>query len=185
MRDATLQTERVKRTTQPTYDKETGRLTQLTYDRNKNGVIDTWTDMDGARPVLSRIDQDEDGKIDRWEYYGADQKLAKVGSSRGNDGKEDTWSFAGPDGSIARIEVSTRRDGKVNRFEFYEKDVLPLLKQHCFRCHGGEPKVKGELNLTVPDTSAPKANQRAEIDSGEQLGNKRLTAKMPSEANRC
>ena len=27
----------------------------------------------------------------------------------------------------------------------------------------------------------PKANRRAEIGSGEQLGNKRLTTKMPSE----
>jgi hypothetical protein len=37
-----------KQTTKPTYDKTTGKLTQLTYDRNGNGVIDTWTDMDGA-----------------------------------------------------------------------------------------------------------------------------------------
>jgi mono/diheme cytochrome c family protein len=33
---------------------------------------------------------------------------------------------------------------------FYEKEVLPLLKQHCFKCHGDDPdKVKGELNLTT------------------------------------
>ena len=90
------ETERVKRTTQPTYDKETGRLTQLTYDRNKNGVIDTWTDMDGTRPLRSRIDTDEDGKIDRWEYYDDKGGLAKVGFSRRNDGKPDAWAYAGP-----------------------------------------------------------------------------------------
>ena len=96
---------------------KTGKLTQLTYDRNGNGVIDTWTDMDGAKPLRSRIDLDENGTIDRWEYYGPDQKLEKVGFSRMKDGKEDAWSFAGPDGSVARIEVSTRRDGKVSRIE--------------------------------------------------------------------
>ena len=66
----------------PTYDKTTGKLTQLTYDANKNGKIDTWTDMDGTKPLQSRIDSDEDGTIDRWEYYDEKGALAKVGFSR-------------------------------------------------------------------------------------------------------
>ena len=78
-----------KQTTRPTYDKTTGKLTQLTYDRNKNGVIDTWTDMDGATPLRSRIDTNEDGKIDRWEYYDGAGQLLKVGFSRKDDGKPD------------------------------------------------------------------------------------------------
>ena len=33
---------------------------------------------------------------------------------------------------------------------FYEKDVLPLLKQHCLKCHGENPaKLKGGLNLNT------------------------------------
>src|SRR5262249_52359557 len=80
--------------------------------------------MDGARVVRIEIDKDEDGKIDRWEYYGPDQKIEKIGFSRSNDGKEDAWSYNNPDGTIARIEVSTRRDGKVTRTEHYKKDVL-------------------------------------------------------------
>jgi hypothetical protein len=32
----------------------------------------------------------------------------------------------------------------------FEKDVLPLLKAHCFRCHGDDPeKLKGGLDLTT------------------------------------
>lgn len=33
--------------------------------------------------------------------------------------------------------------------QFYEKEVKPLLEQHCLKCHGAEPKIKGELNLTT------------------------------------
>jgi len=74
--------ERIKRTTLATYDRNTGKLIQLTHDRNKNGVIDTWTDMDGTKPLRFRIDLDEDGKIDRWEYYDDNGALLKVGFSR-------------------------------------------------------------------------------------------------------
>jgi uncharacterized protein DUF1549/uncharacterized protein DUF1553/cytochrome c len=30
----------------------------------------------------------------------------------------------------------------------FEKEVLPVLTKHCFKCHGAEEKVKGELHLT-------------------------------------
>src|SRR5215471_1125336 len=113
--------ERVKKTTIPTYDKKTGKLTQLTYDRNKNGVIDTWTDMDGTRPVMSRIDLNEDGKIDRWEYYDEKGQLLKVGFSRKDDGKPDAWAYAGPDGKVVRVEVSSTGDEKkIDRWEHYD-----------------------------------------------------------------
>ena len=118
-----------QRSTKPTYDTRTGKLTQLIFDRNRNGVMDTWTDMDGPRPIRSRIDQDEDGKIDRWEYYSPDQKLEKIGSSRAHDGKEDAWSYLGPDGTVARIDVSLRRDGRVTRVEHYQRDVLVAAEE--------------------------------------------------------
>jgi len=114
-----------KETTKPTYDKTTGKLTQLTYDRNHNGVIDTWTDMDGARPLRSRIDQDENGTPDRWEYYDDQGRLLKVGFSRNNTGKPDAWGFSGPDGKVARIEMSSTGDEKkIDRSEFFTGGVL-------------------------------------------------------------
>ncbi len=113
----------------PEYDKTTGRLKLLKYDSNGNGIVDTWSYMDGARVVRIEIDKDEDGKIDRWEYYGPDQKLEKVGFSRANDGKEDAWSYPGADGSIERIEISTNRDGKVTRVEHYRKNVLVAAEE--------------------------------------------------------
>ncbi len=112
---------RLRSTTKATYDTKTGKLTELTYDRNKNGKIDTWTDMDGARPLRSRIDLDEDGKIDRWEYYDEKGGLARVGFSRANDGKPDAWAYARPDGKVDRIEISSTGDEhKIDRWEHYD-----------------------------------------------------------------
>ena len=119
---------RVKETTRPSYDKTTGRLTQLTYDANKNGKIDTWTDMDGSRPLRSRIDSNEDGVIDRWEYYDRTGAIVKVGTSRGNNGKPDTWAYPGPDGKTQRIESSSVSDeAKIDRWEEYTGGVLTAL----------------------------------------------------------
>lgn len=116
--------ERTRRRLTPEYDQLTGKLTLLKYDANGNGTIDTWSYMNGPRVVRIEIDKDEDGKVDRWEYYGPDQKLQKIGFSRANDGKVDAWSYPGADGSIERIEVSTRRDGIVTRVEHRVHDAL-------------------------------------------------------------
>jgi hypothetical protein len=114
----------------PTYDKTTGKLTLLASDRNRNGVMDTWTDMEGARPLRSRIDQNDDGKVDRWEYYDDQGKLLKVGFSRNNDGKPDSWSFPEPDGTIARVEISSKADEKaIDRWEFYTTNQLARVEQ--------------------------------------------------------
>jgi len=117
--------EQLRKTTVPTYDKTTGRLKQLTFDHNKNGVIDTWTDMDAAKPVLTKQDRNEDGKIDRWEYFDADAKLIKVGFSRRDDGKPDAWAYSGADGKVERVEISyTSDEKKISRWEFYKGEVL-------------------------------------------------------------
>ena len=122
-------TDEARKRITPEYNAKTGKLQLLKYDSNGNGVIDTWSYMDGARIVRIEIDKDEDGKIDRWEYYGPDQKLEKVGFSRANNGKEDSWSFTGADGKLARIETSTRRDGQMNRVEHYQGDALVAAEE--------------------------------------------------------
>jgi hypothetical protein len=112
--------ERLKQTTRATYDQKTGRLKELTYDANKNGRIDTWTEMDGSRPVRARIDRNEDGRIDRWEYYDDQGKLSKVGFSRADDGTADAWAYSSADGKIERIEISSTHDEKkIDRWERY------------------------------------------------------------------
>jgi hypothetical protein len=118
---------------QAVYDEETGRLGHLAYDSNGNGVPDSWSYMDGARLLRAELDQDEDGRIDRWEYYGPDRQLEKVGLSRANDGAVDSWVYEGADGAIARIEISTARDGLVNRTEYYEGDAIVRAEEDTNR----------------------------------------------------
>jgi len=129
--------ERLKTTTQATYDKETGRLERLTYDADKNGVIDTWTYMDGTKTLRSEIDRNEDGKVERWEYYGDDGKVEKVALSRGDTGTADMWLYPGADGTVARAELSSREDGVVDRREWYENDIVVRAEEDA----NGDGKV--------------------------------------------
>jgi hypothetical protein len=76
-----------------------------------------------------RDHNDEDGKIDRWEYYGQDQKVLKVGTSRAGNGSPDTWAFQSGDGGLDRIELSTRGDGRISRTEFYERGALARAEE--------------------------------------------------------
>jgi hypothetical protein len=122
------------------YDQNNGRLKRLEVDTNKNGVIDTWTYMEGTRIDRIEIDKDENGKIDRWEYY-VDGKLARVGTSTRGDGVEDEWAFQSAEGYLARVETDTDRDGHVDKWDTYEAPLKP-----------GGPPVLRAVSLD-PDSS--------------------------------
>lgn len=122
---ADAEQERIRRTTLPTYDRQTGKLVEVTLDRDKNGTIDAWTTMDGSRLVASRIDLDEDGTIDRWEYYDDRGNLVKMGYSRAKDGRADAWAFTDAGGTVTRVEISSHADeNRIDRWERYEGGLL-------------------------------------------------------------
>jgi hypothetical protein len=137
--------ERLKATTKASYDTATGKLTELTFDSNRNGRIDTWTEMDGTRPVRSRLDSNEDGRVDRWEYYDGEGRLAKVGFSRANGDKPDAWAYSTSQNRIERIEVSSTSDERrVDRWEYYDTAAAtgpdgtgPLLRVETDMNHDG------------------------------------------------
>jgi len=105
----------------PTYDKTTGKLSQLSYDSDHDGRVDTWTDMDGTRPLRSRIDRNGDGRVDRWEEYDETGTLAKVGFSRRDDGHADAWISATAENAIQRVEMSSTGDERrIDRWEYYD-----------------------------------------------------------------
>jgi hypothetical protein len=107
-----------------TYDPETGRLTRLSTDTNGNGTFDTVSIMDGARIVRIELDLDENGGIERWDFYTPEGRLEKVGLSRENDGVMDALAFYGPSGELVRMEISSARDGTFDRVEYYEGGEL-------------------------------------------------------------
>jgi hypothetical protein len=112
---------RVQASVQPSYDKATGRLTELAYDSNTDGQVDTWTEMDGTRPLRSRIDTNGDGRINRWEDYDEHGGLARVGFSRRDSGTADAWVYPGAGGALHRIELSSTADeARIDRWEYYE-----------------------------------------------------------------
>src|SRR5262245_37558334 len=45
--------------------------------------------------------------------------------------------------------VTPAQDKSGENAAFYDAQIKPILQANCFRCHGGEAKVKGGLNLTA------------------------------------
>ena len=78
--------DRVRATSRGRYD-AAGKLTEVTYDRDKNGKVDTWVQIQEGRPVSAVLDTNENGVIDRWEFYDAAGRLTKAGESRADTGK--------------------------------------------------------------------------------------------------
>ena len=106
------------------YDRETVRVRRLTFDFNLNGHNDAVSIMDGTHIDHIELDFDEDGKVERWDFYLGGPSLQYVGLSRLRDGVLDSRAFYGPAGELVRIEVSTARDGRFNRVEFYDAGTL-------------------------------------------------------------
>jgi hypothetical protein len=78
-------------------DPATGRLRLLIYDADGNGRFDTWSYMDGERPLRLEIDEDGDGRIDQWTLYRPDGTVEKIGSSSERNGHADSWQDVTPD----------------------------------------------------------------------------------------
>jgi hypothetical protein len=101
------------------YDPKTGKLQRFDADLNKNGKMETFSYWDGGRVIRIEIDKDEDGKIDRWEHYGDQNTLDRVGSSSKDDEIEDTWTYPDERGFLARVDTDTDRDGLIDKREIF------------------------------------------------------------------
>ena len=106
------------------YDAQTGRLRTLAFDATGGGKNNAVGYLDGKHMRRIELDLDANGAIDRWDFYGADGKLEKVGLSQRNDGKMDAEAFYTAEGALRLMRVSTRRDGTFDRAEYYENNVL-------------------------------------------------------------
>jgi len=132
----------------PSYNKDTGQLERITYDRNHDGKPDAWLFMNGARVVMAQLDENYDGTIDHWEYYG-DRPAA------GADAAPAPGMPALPRSILERAEQATRGDGKVNRREWYEKGQLVRVEEDTTgsgRVDKWETWSAGELRKLELDT---------------------------------
>ena len=50
------------------------------------------------------------------------------------------------------------------QLEFFEKEVEPILKARCFKCHGAEEKIRGSLDLTSREGLVTGGDQGSAID---------------------
>ena len=133
------------------YDPVSGRLKELAFDATKNGRNDSVGFMDGTLVQRIEVDEDEDGKVDRWEFYGANRRLERVGLSRQRNGVLDAIAFYGEDGGVARIEVSTRGDARFNRVEFYQFGSLARVEEDT----NGDGRVDKWETYAVDSRGAP------------------------------
>ena len=77
----------------------------------------------------------------------------------------------GPLLAQAADETAQESSYSKENIEFFEKDVLPILRASCFKCHGGEPKLKGGFRIT----------SREGVLKGGELG-AAVDLKMPKES---
>jgi hypothetical protein len=125
----------------PIYSPKTGKLEELTLDRNGDGRVDTWAFMNGVHLQSIQIDRHGTGKPDRWEYYAEgipsaggppsagsafDRKtvIVRAEEANGPDRTMVTRREFYTDGVITRVEEDTDFDGRVDKWETYDHGVL-------------------------------------------------------------
>jgi hypothetical protein len=112
----------------PVYGKETGRLEELTSDRNGDGKVDTRAFMDGVRVQRVEIDRNRDGRADRWEYYGPNTsagapQIERAEESDAPNGRITRREFYEA-GRVIRVEEDTDGDDRVDKWEYYTRGLL-------------------------------------------------------------
>lgn len=114
-----------------TYDPETGRLQELTYDRNNDGSTDAWLVMNGSTLLRADMDETFDGVVDRREHYADDNQGAEEPSSapvmvelldpeRGTVSRREQYEA----GTLQSAEEDMNSDGVIDKWETYEAGAL-------------------------------------------------------------
>jgi hypothetical protein len=146
----------------PVYDSR-GTIRRLDYDTDHVLQIDMRVYVVDGRTVRIEADGNRDGVIDRWEYYGPDGELDRIGTASQSDGIEDTW--VAQTGSDMRVDVATRRDGVADRHEFHSNGLLVRAEQDSNRdgrIDEWQHFTNGQLRELLLDTSmaSGRPNQR-------------------------
>ncbi len=136
----------------PSYDQQNGRLSELDFDRNGDGKIDTRAMMDGVLVKSIEIDRDGDGKADRWEYYEpVTVGAVPAGSPDGHSIITRAEEANGPtsritrrefyeQGLVVRVEEDTNADGRVDKWETYQGGLIATVDLDL--SHRGRPEQR-------------------------------------------
>jgi hypothetical protein len=137
-------------------------LVRLDYDYDGDGRIDVRTYMRDGRPVRLEGDGNGDGVIDRWEYYGRNGDLLRIGGSTQRDGREDTWVHTR--GDERYVDIASSGDGVIDRREVYRGDALVRAESdtnHDGRADRWEEFRDGALvRLLVDEQRSGRATRR-------------------------
>lgn len=110
------------------YDKW-GRLQRIEYDSNGDGKPDHIAHHEGEKtPRLLEVDEDFDGRTDRWEEYNPKGRMVKVGVSRRHTGSPDLWITPGPGDQPARREYDGDGDMRVDRTEILRAGLIVTVE---------------------------------------------------------
>ena len=110
------------------YDKW-GRLQRIEYDSNGDGKPDYIAHHDGEKsPHLLEVDEDFDGRTDRWEEYDPSGRLVKIGFSRRHRGFPDLWITPGPGDQPAKREYDEDGDMRVDRTEILRGGLIAQVQ---------------------------------------------------------
>jgi hypothetical protein len=95
-----------------------GHLERVVYDSDGDHRAEVVTVFGPSGvPLRAQVDTDNDGIVDRWEYYAPDGRISKVGTARRVPGRPDLWTYPDGFGGISRKEYDDDGDGRPERAE--------------------------------------------------------------------
>ena len=140
-----------------------GRLQRLEYDSNRDGRPDQVALHDGAKvPREIQVDQDFDGRTDRWERYSPSGQLERVGTTKTGE-RPDTWAAHGTDGSLSRMEYDQDGDSRIERAEILKDGLVSAVEidaDRDGRMDRWQAWEKGRLQSETLDTDGDGAPDR-------------------------
>ena len=108
----------------PRYNAQSGRLEQLTSDRNRDGKVDTRAFMEGPIIRYIEIDRNGDEAADRWEFYLTTPNIIDHVEEANSDGQRVTRREFYADGVIRRVVDDVDGDGRADKWERYDAGLL-------------------------------------------------------------
>jgi len=102
-----------------------GRPIRRLLDTDGNGVAErVETFHPNRRYWRVQTDADSDGFVDKWEVFGRDGELEKIGIATKRPGHPDVWIVPDGRGGVRRREFDVSGNGAIDKIEWFDGTVL-------------------------------------------------------------